>query len=396
MFDKMIKRYQTRKCRRGIDDFIGQLRHIVHVNDDILPTSTKEKVAELVLEAEAIDPSDHEEAKHFIERAPVRAAKILPKKNFPVIREYVDIIAVAFSVAFGIRALYLQPFKIPTSSMQPTLFGIHYMNKDSTIPDSAPDLVNYCLYSVQRARLAVKREGSFDPGSVSQYARYIIFPWTRFKIGGVGYELPGIPDQIAKYALKGDVFGNREYNEGEILCDGWLSLGDHLFVDRCTYHFREPRRGDVVVFVTENMPCRSRGFYYIKRLIGMPGDTIKVVDREVHVKEKGSDEFVPISSFGIKEINRIYSNQGGYHGHLPMELLTTGNEIEVPKGCYFMMGDNSANSSDSRMWGFLPRRNIVGRALFVFWPFSRRWGLVDKCAPIPVETTPDLSAMELQ
>ena len=60
------------------------------------------------------------------------------------------------------------------------------------------------------------------------------------------------------------------YQKGEILCNGWLSLGDHLFVDRFTFQFREPRRGDITVFTTNNIPTGSKGYFYIKRLIGMP------------------------------------------------------------------------------------------------------------------------------
>ncbi|MDD3117223.1 MAG: signal peptidase I, partial [Victivallaceae bacterium] len=62
-------------------------------------------------------------------------------------------------------------------------------------------------------------------------------------------------------------------------------------------------------------------------------------------------------------------------------------ELIIPENFYFMLGDNSLFSSDSRVWGLVPRSNMVGRAFFVFWPFSRRWGLADSTAPLPVPTT---------
>ncbi len=382
---------------------IGNLEQILHVNDDVLAESSKQKARELIQEAKGMSGavSDPAAVDSFIEKAPLRAAKIFPKKSYPVLREYADILAVAFSVAFGIRALYLQPFKIPTSSMQPTLFGIHYVQKDSSVPNLQP-FVNYWIYSARKAYLEVKRDGRFDLNSIRTYNSFLILPRTKFRIGDTNYDLPGDSKQILGYAMKvkDDTsfveMATREYKEGEILCDGWQVLGDHLFVDRFSLHFREPHRGDVTVFVTEDLPCRDRGYFYIKRLIGMPGDTLKILNGEVHVKEQGAERFMPISSFGIKELNRVYSWKGGYHGHTPVGRLANLAEIEVPEDSYFMMGDNSSNSSDSREWGFVPRRNIIGRALFVFWPFSRRWGIVDRNEPLEIPSSPGLPQMELQ
>lgn len=398
------------KLRSSLREFQHHLKHILHINDDILSSSAKVKAMELLKEADSVDNNKSEELEKFIERAPLRAAKILPRRTFPVLREYTDILAVAFSVAFGIRAIYFQPFKIPTSSMQPTLFGIHYVDDENGFVRSSEPFkkvfnmekalginpsgvisnqINYWLFSFRPAVLTIKRTGYFDPGSVYTYNKNLIFPSTGFTIGGISYELPGdFEHHVLKYCLKGNSTEKVEYVEGQTLCKGWLSLGDHLFVDRYTYHFHEPRRGDVVVFTTENIPqCQTSGFFYIKRLIGMPGDTLKIIDEVVYVKEKGNNEFIPIPQLGIDHLNKVYSYKGGLHGHLPYGLLAAGGEVIVPSDCFFMMGDNSANSYDSRMWGFVPRRNVVGKAFFVFWPISRRWGIADLVDPIPVDTT---------
>jgi len=402
MFDRIRKYFKVRKNRKSLKEIECHLEHILHANDDILADSVKQEGKALIQETRSMDPGKIDESLKFIEKAPLRAAKIFPKTNFPVLREYADIITVAFSVAFGIRALYLQPFKIPTSSMQPTLFGIHYVRDENTIPHLS-SFLNYALFSAQKADLTVKRDGYFDLGSSQTYTHMFFLDKTRFKIGGLGYELPGDRDQMLKYCFKVRTsedfnrLANTEFKEGRVLCNGWLSLGDHLFVDRYTYHLRDPRRGDVVVFITENLPCGGPGkFFYIKRLIGMPGDTLKIVDGEVNVKEKGSDKFIPITDFNIEGLNKVYSWKGGYHGHEPRESLAHEAEVEIPLDCYFMMGDNSANSWDSRSWGFVPRRNIVGKASFVFWPFSRRWGLVDTVKPLDVDTTEGFPEMELQ
>jgi signal peptidase I len=393
MFKALVEKWNRRKRAKALKQFHSQLKHILHLNDDILVASTKDKVREIIAEAETVNPGNAEEAEKFLDRAPLRAVKILPRKTFPTLREYADILAVAFTVAFGARALYVQPFKIPTSSMQPTLFGIHYIADKNTLPH-LPGLLSYALFSAEKADLTVKQSGELDERSLYTYNKYILYPQTRFDIGGVDYELPGEINHVQKYCLK----GKKEFNKGDVLSDGWLSLGDHLFVDRYTYHFRDPARGEIVVFNTEGLPCSASGFFYIKRLIGMPGDTLKIVNGAVHVKSKGSDKFVPITAFNIKGIDKIYSYKGGYHGHLPLGSLVNEQEVYVPEDSYFMMGDNTSNSSDSRYWGFVPRHNIVGKALLVFWPLSRRWGIADHEDPLPIPTNPMhiSEAMELQ
>lgn len=401
---------KQRKLKKELKDFNKHLKHLLHVNDDILADNTKKKLNELLEEGNNLDVNKLKDVDKFVKTAPLRATKILPKKTNPIIREYVDIFAVALTVAFGLRALYMQPFKIPTSSMQPTLFGIHYI-ADEKLPDGSqpilnmPSLLQYCVYSTQPAKAVVEREGKLE--SFSNYNRFVMFPWSKFYIGGKSYTLPGaFENKVFYYCKMEDKYdGNamirdgapslnfrerlnymRPFKKGEVLSNGYLSLGDHLFVDRFTFQFREPRRGDITVFNTEGLPCRGTGYFFIKRLIGMPGDTLKIVDNVVFVKEKGSDKFVSITDFNIPEINKIYSKKGGYHGHLAQRSLEEGLQVHVPENHYFMLGDNSARSSDSRYWGTVPRKNIVGRAFFVFWPFSRRWGLPDRVPPVAVDT----------
>ena len=90
-----------------------------------------------------------------------------------------------------------------------------------------------------------------------------------------------------------------------------------------------------------------------------------------------------------RAFDRIYSFKGGYRGYsnpdpkrTNAQYLTGPDDVfELKKDEYFLLGDNSENSADSRFWGVVPRRNIVGRATFVYWPFSRRWGTSDRVEP---------------
>ena len=182
------------------------------------------------------------------------------------------------------------------------------------------------------------------------------------------------------------------YREGETVFDGWLSSGDHLFVDRLSIHFKPLKRGEVFVFNTEglysSLGTPLTGYYYIKRLAGLPGDTLKIADNRLYIRPKGEALFRPADELDPR-FKKVFSRRGGYQGYWHeerAEYLREGEEYQVPEGHYFMLGDNSRFSLDSRFFGAVPRRNLVGRALWVFWPFSRRWGIADATAPLDIPT----------
>ncbi|MFA5356442.1 MAG: signal peptidase I [Candidatus Omnitrophota bacterium] len=114
---------------------------------------------------------------------------------------------------------------------------------------------------------------------------------------------------------------------------------------------RQPKRGDVVVFIYPVNPKKD----FIKRLVGLPGDTVEIRDGTIYINDKPLLDNV----FSL----RYYYNRGDFAGE--------GMKIKVPEGNYFVLGDNSASSQDSRYWGFVPRSNILGEALVIYWPPKR-------------------------
>jgi signal peptidase I len=123
-----------------------------------------------------------------------------------------------------------------------------------------------------------------------------------------------------------------------------------ILVDKWTYLFRTPARGDVVVFIAPPQPSQD----YIKRVIGIPGDVITIQNTKVIVD-------------GVT-LNETYvdpRNQGNTFEDKPITNMV------VPPNDYFVLGDNRANSSDSRVWGFVPKQNIIGRAALVYWPLQQ-------------------------
>jgi len=128
--------------------------------------------------------------------------------------------------------------------------------------------------------------------------------------------------------------------------------GDYLIVDELTYHFREPKRGDVVVFKYPKDPSQ----YYIKRIIGLPNETIEIKNNRVIIYNQDFP-------FGLVLDESNYLKDG---------QITQGNvKISLKEDEYFVLGDNRKASYDSRQWGVLPRRYIVGRALLRAWPLER-------------------------
>ncbi|HJO96044.1 MAG TPA: signal peptidase I [Victivallales bacterium] len=387
MTKKMLKSHNIRKEIKLLNKLT---RSRLRRDDDILTDKQKKEISDINSKVKKLDVKDSQKVKSELTGLTNRYNKTVPKKNFKIILEYAEIIVVALTVAFGIRALYVQPFKIPTSSMQPTLFGIHYIEKKA-IPD-LPQPLEFALFSTQRAKAVTEKGGPFE-GFFPPYSKFLFFPWSAFDIGGVRYDLPGKPQKVAEYSFLKYKSMPTYFPANTTIANGWLSDGDHLFVNRLIYHFVEPARGDIVVFTTNGLyedatgqPLTKVGFYYVKRLVGMPGDYMKIVNNMLYIKPKGKNSYKPVTDFNVEAFNRIYSHKGGYQGYTSVGRLAKGKVVHVPPNSYFMMGDNSYWSADSRYWGFVPRQNIVGKALFVFWPFSRRWGMADVQPPVNYPT----------
>ncbi len=164
----------------------------------------------------------------------------------------------------------------------------------------------------------------------------------------------------------------RVYKKGETVLSFDIHTGDQLFVDRMSYHFVRPKVGDGFVFKTSEVPAltrRGRDSYYIKRLSGVEGDKLQIDDGKLLLD--GGD---PPGSIAFIKNNSKEAPYDGYF-HIGNSLLRRGQKIVVPEDMYVALGDNSGHSSDSRDWGYVPERAIVGRPVLIFYPFTKRFGL---------------------
>ncbi|HEU5080627.1 MAG TPA: signal peptidase I [Opitutaceae bacterium] len=325
------------------------------------------------------------------------------------IQEYVEFFLVAAIVVLGVRTYFLQPFKIPTNSMWPSYYGMTpQVYKDpSKGPNPAIQAVRLVLFGASHREVVAPTSGSvsfrafFDqaggthvdfrkargrkwliiPTDVREYTFYVnrqpvtlkvpydfdFDPAFREAVGLTEQQFaaklrssPAIVDGVRVITL------DQPVEKGKAFLSFDIMTGDQLLVDRLTYHFFPPKVGQGFVFRTDGIEKIGSEQYYIKRLVGLPGDKLEVKAPVLYRND------APIK--GSKAFDLNANRVAPYRGYAPFWALEKGQTVTVPEDGYYAMGDNSYNSSDSRYWGTVPKDNVVGRPLFVYFPFTSRWG----------------------
>ena len=193
------------------------------------------------------------------------------------------------------------------------------------------------------------------------------------------------------------IFQNFEIPSGSMLQT--LQIGDHVFVDRITLaprtswapfvHYRDVQRKDIIVFLKPGNP----DLFLVKRVVGVPGDRIHLragvvylngvpqIEPQITMPQDDGIEHHAYQAYrddfpGISTDQADSDVTASWAVDLPSHLV--GGDLVVPPGKYFAMGDNRLDSLDGRYWGFVPRANIVGRPMFVYWSFETPADQVDK------------------
>ena len=189
-------------------------------------------------------------------------------------------------------------------------------------------------------------------------------------------------------ALFGTTFILQAFKIPSSSMEDTLLIGDHLLVNKFAFAgepgdakgllpYRPLRRGDIIVFKYPEPPHQ----HFVKRVIGLPGDRLKIVRRQVFINGQRLEEpykthrdplvhpdfrdnFPPENSYMVHELPADWAAQ--------LDQFRDSDELVIPPNRYFVMGDNRDRSSDSRYWGFVDRKNIVGRPLFIYWSFGSR------------------------
>ena len=317
----------------------------------------------------ALRERNHDRIKSEAELLDGKLHKLTPVTWEAQWRENCEVILVAIIVAVGIRSYFLQPFKIPTGSMQPTLNGIIGHPHAEPGPNILRQVAEFFILGRNYINVVSAEDDRVEQVVPKKFGFF--FTFSRIICERQNFLVYAPPDTLRQDFKVTP--GNR-YKSGDVIARGAVDTGDQVFVDKFSYNFVKPHRGNVFVFRTDNIfgianDPETGAPFFIKRLGGTPGDVLQIKSPLLYVNGKEAE------GYGFK---RVMSAKAPYRGYAPgRDYLAEPNKtFAVPEHSYFAMGDNSYNSYDSRWWGPVPEENLVGRGLFVYWPFNRHWGFI--------------------
>jgi signal peptidase I len=343
--------------------------------------------------------------------------------------ENIEMLFIAAIVAIGIRTYIIQPFQIPTNSMYPTYNGMTFEVYEG---DDAPGFIEKAFYIVDRAagyrEIVAPVSGELKlPVNMVRTHQNMEFPVLRHQWVGsrrmlvlptqameytmlvgnspvsvtvpMDFDFQGVLNEGIFHASSGSLTqlmmepNNRRfeqiggqywwntgkfYQAGEPILKFSIFTGDALFVDRFSYHFVRPQVGDPIVFRTGQIKrlqeTNESDKYYIKRMAGEPGDRLEIKNGQLW--RNGHRANANQAFILNNEAAEVGHPIDRYRGYTNRGILSDGSVYTVPEDHVIGLGDNSHNSSDSRDFGPIPRDQVIGRALFRYYPFSR-WGFPD-------------------
>ncbi|MDB3939515.1 signal peptidase I [Verrucomicrobiales bacterium] len=379
---------------KGGNALVKGVRKFLRYNDDLISDERKELIAEKrgdFVEALQNPELKRKEVEALAEDLTETCKKSVKDYEASAWKENIEVIFVAVVIAMGIRAYFIQQFKIPTGSMQPTLNGIvayptpdmnpksrYHAPADYKLPSLPKRAWDKFWYGRSHVEWIAKEDDHIVLNSSNVYGKthFIFFPRTYLITKkGHKYSAPGTDSRI-QMLLNQQLIDSSfsriiPVKKGDVIARGWVDTGDQLVVNKFIYHWKKPNRGDVFVFNTRDIRGIQAGLdprqgsqHYIKRLAGTPGDEIAIDPPNLMINGEIAEE--P----GFK---RVASQEGLYTGYTRDGSRLS---VELKDKEYWALGDNSANSSDSRMWGAVPEHRIVGRGAFVYYPFGHHFGKI--------------------
>lgn len=360
--------YARRRARKAAHRLLRDAKHLRHMREDVAPPHVMARTlaAEEALRR-ACRHGSAEEIRAKMNEVGAALEGLAPAHDQPRLRENLEVLVVAVAVAMGVRTYFVQPFKIPTGSMQPTLYGVTVQPQiGRRWYDYFPvNLVPLALFGERYREVRARADGRVEMmfGDPEEPVRLLV--------GGVPHDLP-------RSMILHVQPGRSVVRKGDLLASGRVRLGDHIFVNKVIYNFARPKRGDIFVFSTAGIqyPRIRQDSFYIKRIAGLPGENITLDPPYLYADGRPIREPEPFRRLQRKEL--------GYHGYqwpmtdgrLPLALGRPGQVLRLKENEYLPLGDNTLSSLDGRYFGGVDRRNIVGPAFMVYWPFGSRWGLI--------------------
>lgn len=393
--DKKLK-----KLRKESEELTHVLRKFRIYQRDVLEAEEVEELinAEIKLH-EVTKTKKWDELEPAVKKARKLRYHHCPASSWDWVTENVEVAVVAIVIALAIRTYFLQPFTIPTGSMEPSLNGDRITQYDDPFPSWPVQFFERWTIGRTYAEVKAKNGGEITNLQSGQY--FLWFEYTDLYINGQPHRIWANNQAVMKYlratgqlGIKVDALGQQKfeplvrYQPGQTIIRAVIDEGDYVLVNKMAYHFFRPAVGDVFVFTTASIPMlqesrQAQGFegsqYYIKRCTGLPGQTLAIEPPRLLIDGKPVEE-PPI-------FQAIYSMKNGYNGYVIPEitpstrealqyLAPAGKTYILPANHFWAMGDNSRASLDSRFWGGVPRKDLSGTAWMVYWPFTSHWGWI--------------------
>lgn len=352
--------FERRRARKVLLHLIKEARHVRNLREDVAAAGALARLDAGVQRVRDVLKADNwPQVEPSATELLTRIEALMPKRPLAWLRENLEIIVVALAVAMAFRTYFVQPFKIPTSSMYPTLCGIHYAPQDKPgWLDRMPlRLAKWMIFGSWYVEIRSQTSGSVQIVNTNQERLFVVN-------GLVHRGFEHMTDHISN----GDMVVR-----GQLLASGVRMAGDHIFVNKVRWNFCKPRRGEIMVFKTNGIehPQIKQNEHYVKRMVGLPGEILGIETPYLYINSKIMAQPSCIA--------RIEAGKLGYDGYQKTGnyLASHSNRVQLAQDQFFACGDNQRNSLDSRYWGPVQRANLVGPAFFVYWPLSRRWGMAD-------------------
>jgi signal peptidase I len=371
--------FLTPRYRKEAKIVLRAARKLLRYRRDILPDKQIIGLREAITRLEvAMRKNNRDDISAATEKLHGLFDQAAPQQPLAGLRENTEVILVALVIALGVRAYFLQPFKIPTGSMQPTLYGVTGTQTVEPPPSWPQRAVEFVLRG--RTYFDVTADSDDTVIGLREVSRFHFFTSTEIITRSRTYSVPA-PLNVVRADFK--IYPGQAVRAGQPIVRGHADSGDQLFVDKVSYNFVRPKPGDVFVFRTTGIRAIEAGIapdmgsqYYIKRLAGVAEQTLQIRPPDLYVDGNVSDLPVFRRVMSCRDGYAGYSNRSAGGGSFP-RLGSPDAEFTVPRASYFALGDNSYHSSDSRFFGPVPEQNVVGRGLVVYWPFLGRWGLIN-------------------
>ena len=390
----------TPSWRRNSRETIAALKRYVNYNSHTLDAETISTCNSLRQELETeLLQWNRSECERLVKQAGIKCEPMPGFKRGAVV-EMAESFFVIMVVFLGLRTYYVQPFRIPTGSMQPSLNGIivHPVEKVPGLAQQAWDMV-----TLGSAYVEATAENAKSLINIEDHPKWMLFTETTLSFSdGSKVNVPSAKGAVMQYLKSqgklietphGIHLGS--YRPGETIIRARVDAGDMILVNRVAYHFRQPERGETFVFDTRGintsmqtpsavrMSDQQAGTHYIKRLCGLPGDTLQVAEPFLLVNGQAAQE----PTIARVAAGKAPFNPDGYqqisHRSQPLAYMTDlgpvhlQNTQEPAMREYAALGDNTTNSLDSRYWGPVRQFNIIGPACFTLWPFTGHWGNIE-------------------